>query len=412
MRTEREPEEEQEQYSFIEEVIKEEHIETRILLRKIGIRILLGGTLGIAAALGFTAFRPWAKEMLEPDASTVEIQYEVPGSMESVESWDGGSQPENYTSMLQEIRRTATDAEKCVVQVINLPEEARWDDSPKDKGQKTSGLIVADNGYKLLILVNDLDLEQPRYLQVVFQDGTAQEASVVQRCNNIGIAVISVEKNAVDKQTLKGIRIASWGNSNALEKDATLIALGAPHGYEGGLSYEILKSAREQQVCADGVFPILIVQSGFSHNSTGFLFDLYGNVIGIIDSQLAAEREALAAWGISALKQEVGLMLNEKPVPYIGVIGTWVSPEMEEKLNMPKGIYVKSVETDSPAMRAGIQTGDIITDIDEMPINSLIGYHNQVMIKEVGQQIQINGVRFGAEEYVAIAFDVMVGVKK
>ena len=79
---------------------------------------------------------------------------------------------------------------------------------------------------------------------------------------------------------------------------------------------------------------------------------------------------------------------------------------------MPKGIYVKSVETDSPAMRAGIQTGDIITDIDEMPINSLIGYHNQVMIKKVGQQIQINGVRFGAEEYVAIAFDVMVGVKK
>ncbi len=409
MGTEQRPEQDQEQYSFIEEVIKTERMDGRTLFRKAGARVLLGGILGISAALGFVAFQPWAKKLIQTNSKQVEILYEEPGVSDTTE--DSQQPSDQYVPMLQTLRKTASEAEKSIVQVINMPEEARWDPTLKEEIQETSGLIVADNGYQLLILVNHLNMEKPNHLQVVFADGTTQTGSIVQHCGNLNISIVGIEKSAVDKRVLKQTRIASWGNSNALEKDAVLLALGAPHGAAGGISYEILRSAREVQVCADGEYPVLVTSSGSVKTENGFLFDIYGNVIGVIDPELAVGHDRLAAWGITALKHEVGLMLNAKPVPYIGIIGTWITPEMEAKLNIPKGIYVKSVEMDSPAMKAGIQTGDVILEIDGVPIETLMGYHNQVMKEEVGKQITLNGVRFGAEEYVTILFDVTVGVK-
>ena len=60
----------------------------------------------------------------------------------------------------------------------------------------SAGLLIPPFLGVTTVIVDDLDMETNLPI------GTAQEASVVQRCNNIGIAVISVEKNAVDKQTM------------------------------------------------------------------------------------------------------------------------------------------------------------------------------------------------------------------
>ena len=86
-----------------------------------------------------------------------------------------------------------------------------------------------------------------------------------------------------------------------------------------------------------------------------------------------------------------------------------VTEELEEK-GMPQGIYVKEVEPDSPAMAAGIQSGDIIVGIDGQNIISMSNYRSILVHKTVGAQFKLQGLRQGTGgEYVDIDFNVTVG---
>ena len=80
---------------------------------------------------------------------------------------------------------------------------------------------------------------------------------------------------------------------------------------------------------------------------------------------------------------------------------------------IPQGVYVKEVDAGSPAMAAGIQSGDIITNIADTDIINLLGYHNTLMKQNVGDKILVRGKRQGTGgEYVDIDFGVTVGYKQ
>ena len=63
-------------------------------------------------------------------------------------------------------------------------------------------------------------------------------------------------------------------------------------------------------------------------------------------------------------------------------------------------------------MKAGIQSGDIITEIDNKKITALSGYHTAVISQEAGKTIKITGLRYGGEDYVDIKFSATVGIKQ
>ena len=88
-----------------------------------------------------------------------------------------------------------------------------------------------------------------------------------------------------------------------------------------------------------------------------------------------------------------------------------MTSEIEEQ-GIPKGVYVRAVETDSPAMSAGIQSGDIITEAAGKKVNSLSGYQSILSEQKSGSKIKIKGQRQGAGGYVDISFDVTIGSKE
>ena len=99
-------------------------------------------------------------------------------------------------------------------------------------------------------------------------------------------------------------------------------------------------------------------------------------------------------------------------MPYIGIYGVDVSEDMKEQ-GLPQGVYVKEVEADSPAMTAGIQNGDIITSVDGGEIIDVMGYHNILMGKDLGNRVVLKGSRQGTGgEYVDIDFTVTIGSKQ
>ena len=76
---------------------------------------------------------------------------------------------------------------------------------------------------------------------------------------------------------------------------------------------------------------------------------------------------------------------------------------------MPTGIYVTQVSTDSPAMAAGIQNGDVLQELAGEKLSNLLSYEKAVLECKVGQPVKLKGKRRGAGGYVDIDFTVTVG---
>ena len=105
-------------------------------------------------------------------------------------------------------------------------------------------------------------------------------------------------------------------------------------------------------------------------------------------------------------------MANGESVPYIGIYGTTVTSELKEKQGMPAGIYVVDVDPDSPAMEAGIQSGDIICQVGDESVSSIVTYQSAVLATKSGRQVVVKGMRLGADGYVDVKFTVTVGSKE
>jgi S1-C subfamily serine protease len=78
---------------------------------------------------------------------------------------------------------------------------------------------------------------------------------------------------------------------------------------------------------------------------------------------------------------------------------------------MPSGIYVLNAVSDSPAYRAGIQSGDIITEINGHETVSSNEFQNIMDGLECGQQIQVVAARGSREGYTELEFTVSVGAR-
>ena len=100
------------------------------------------------------------------------------------------------------------------------------------------------------------------------------------------------------------------------------------------------------------------------------------------------------------------LLLNSQSVPYAGIYGVTVSSDISESKQVPSGMYVTQIQANSPAMAAGIQSGDVIQSVDGEEIASMAQYEKVLQKCKVGDTIQ--GKRLGAGGYVEISFQLVL----
>ena len=120
-------------------------------------------------------------------------------------------------------------------------------------------------------------------------------------------------------------------------------------------------------------------------------------------------RNMISAFGIAELRRIVEKMSNASPIAYMGISGVDVTREANQELGVPYGAYVENIDMDSPAMRAGIQRGDIITMIDDTTIVSFGNYSNTLMAMIPGQTVTVTVKRQVQEEYKEMSFNIELG---
>ena len=414
------PEEQQEDYAFLQETIKDERLGPKDITRKIGKWLGLGLVFGMAACVAFYALKPWAEETFQEEPDKVEIapedQEQTDDALEqteqSPEQTDAQLTIDDYYVLNNELKQVVKEAKQSVVMVSGIEESGDWTNSQGVIGN-TAGLIVADNGRELLILANYSSLKATQFFQVEFADGSLHQASFKQKNANLDMAIFSVAKDGIEDSTKEKIKIAEMGNSTRFAQGRTLLAVGRPFGFDNGVAYGVASSLGENVVRADGEYEVIVTDMPYSENGSGFLFDIYGKVMGYIDaSVVGSQAGTMVAYGISDIAKEIEMMSNGKHVPYAGIIGVMVTEEVSDLYKIPVGLYVTEVEKDSPAMNAGIQSGDVITKIGKVEVTSLDVYHDALYELEAGFSAKFIGQRYGTEEYVNMDFTVAIGIKE
>lgn len=413
-------EEDQTEYSFMQETIKDETGGKRKLIHDIWRMAGLGLVFGIVASFSFCAVKPWMENRFQKDPQQVTIpeeeeegdgdEAETPDETEAIEPV---LDADSYREMQKALSEVAAEAAKSVVEITGVKDEQEWMTESYDNSCSVSGLIVADNGRELLILGKISPVKDAKEIRVTFDDGEACTADILMSDSSLDLGIYSVARSVIPEATWSQIKTAVLGSSSTTQQGDPVIVLGSPFGYAGSMGYGTMSSNKTAVEVADGRYRLICTDIAGADTGTGVIVNLNGEIIGIIDQSISKEEgmNLITGYGISDLKKNIEILSNGQEVPYIGIRGQDVTDEMEEQ-DIPKGVYVREVETDSPAMEAGIQSGDVITEIDGTTVSSLSAYHAALLDEKSGIKVKVKGMRQGADGYVDIEFTVMIGSNK
>lgn len=424
MKDEKEPLEqkqnsEEEEYSFLQEIIKDEAGDQAKWKHDVLRRIQLGLIFGLVACFTFFACKPWVEKRFEGDPTEVTIpqdeqQEKDQTQQEQVQEQKTVLTTETYQEMLNNLKQVSGEVRKSVVEIQGAVTEEEFSKDQEDKEKSISGMIVADNGQELLILAGELPVKDAKIIRVTFFGDSQCDATLKSRDAGLGLCVYAVQRKNIADDVWAQIETATLGGSKVVSEGDTVIAVGKLYGCDTIAGYGVIESGENYLDKADGQYQTIYTDVAGDISGSGVLVNIRGEVIGIINTSVRTDDQTnkISGYGISDIKDVIELLSNGKNVPYLGVSGVEVSSEMQGQ-GIPQGVYVKEVDAGSPAMAAGIQSGDIITNIADTDIINLLGYHNTLMKQNVGDKILVRGKRQGTGgEYVDIDFGVTVGYKQ
>lgn len=426
MKDEKEPLEqkqnsEEEEYSFLQEIIKDEAGDQAKWKHDVLRRIQLGLIFGLVACFTFFACKPWVEKRFEGDPTEVTIPQDeqqekdqTQQEQEQVQEQKPVLTTETYQEMLNNLKQVSGEVRKSVVEIQGAVTEEEFSKDQEDKEKSISGMIVADNGQELLILAGELPVKDAKIIRVTFSGDSQCDAILKSRDAGLGLCVYAVQRKNIADDVWAQIETATLGGSKVVSEGDTVIAVGKLYGCDTIAGYGVIESGENYLDKADGQYQTIYTDVAGDISGSGVLVNIRGEVIGIINTSVRTDDQTnkISGYGISDIKDVIELLSNGKNVPYLGVSGVEVSSEMQGQ-GIPQGVYVKEVDAGSPAMAAGIQSGDIITNIADTDIINLLGYHNTLMKQNVGDKILVRGKRQGTGgEYVDIDFGVTVGYKQ
>lgn len=423
---------EEKKYSFLQETIKPKPISRQQLAKQLVRIAIYGVILGAFACLGFFALKPWMQDLFRGELETVTIpedeelsEAEEPSEDEEL-SGDESTSPdeetvqetaadaESYQQIVDSMNERAEEAGKGIATVQQVSDQTDWDAEMTGISQSVTGVIAADNGQELLILADSSICTDASEWNVTFDDGRSYAAALKKQDLNIGLAMFSVPRGNIADSTWNAIKVSVLGNSNLVKQGNVVMALGNMFGYPDGMSYGLISSTDYKTTFYDGECDVLATDIVSETWGTGVLFNMDGEVIGLISPTVWDDNDSNAAnaYAISDLKAVIEIMANGESVPYIGIYGTTVTTELEKEQGMPSGVYVVDVDPDSPAMEAGIQSGDIICQVGDETVSSIVTYQSAVLKVKAGRQVIVRGMRLGTDGYVDVKFTVTAGSKE
>lgn len=419
-------------YEMITERMKERPINRKKLMRRTVITVSMAVIFGVFACFTFLVLEPVFSNFLYPEPEPEEIV--LPEEMEEILPEDmliteEKPEPEttiqiqkyvldvmeNYNATYDELYLVVQEFQKSMVTVTEVSQDVDWfNNAYENKGQYT-GVIFANNKTQLFVLIDSLDIELAEEITVTFQDGSSVPGVYMQHDKNLGLSVVTVNLSDISEEAMDKIGVAGLGSTRSSGMLASpVIAIGKVFGNTDSVAYGMITSENAILNLTDCNYEKLTTDIYGSENATGFIINTAGYLIGIINQEHNAQetRNLVSFVGITELRRTLERMSNGKEAAYLGIEGMDVTQEANSIQGVPLGAYVTEIVMDSPAMKAGIQSGDIITALDGMPILSFTQYVDVLAGYEPEETVMVKISRQGAEEYSEIEIPIILGKRR
>lgn len=424
---------EEKEYEFVHETIKKKPVNKKKLLRRTVLTAALAVVFGLVACVTFLLIEPVINNVLNPEKiSKVEFPEEKKevkpqellteesvarqevqrqeaaveeAKEEAIQSATTAFGIDQYEELYQDLYAYAQDSMDFMVSVIGISEMQDWLQGTFENENTTAGLILADNTAELLILADTGSMENANQYYVRFCDKQMTEAHIKQKDSQTGLTILAVSKDEIHSTTMEEIRIAELGISG---DDAIVgqpvIAIGAPQGTYGSVSYGMITANKGRLNLTDASYNLLTTDLNTGTAPSGVLISLEGKVLGVMAGSVSGQ--PLTVFGISDIKTLIAKLSNNEKRAYFGIKGVDVTDDAHKEMNVPYGAYVTEVVSQSPAMRAGVSNGDIITKIGDHLISSYKEYRAVIMSLSPQNVVEMTVMRFDGTEYKEVILEI------
>ncbi|MEA2930095.1 MAG: serine protease Do [Hyphomicrobiales bacterium] len=261
-----------------------------------------------------------------------------------------------------------------------------------------SGFFISADGYAV---TNNHVVEKAESVEVTTDDGKTYTAKVIGTDPKTDIALIKVDGRSdfpfvalADKQP----RIGDW-----------VLAVGNPFGLGGTVTAGIV-SARGRDIGAGPYDDFIQIDAPVNKgNSGGPTFDVDGNVIGVNTAIYSPSGGSVGiAFAIPAdTVTNVVKQLRDKGAVTRGWIGVQIQPvnaDIADSLGLKaaEGALVAEPQTDSPAVKAGIKSGDVIVSVNDQPVKDARTLAKRISALPPGTSVKLGVISQGSEKTVTV----------
>ncbi len=365
---------------------------------------ILGGIIGGGLVLGIVPNLPSEQHKTEAVSDTKQVQ-----------SSNFTSTPLKNTSSVADM---VEDLEPAIVGVSNY-QASQSSQFGLDGGSSSetesgtgSGVIFKKDGEKAYIITNNHVIEGANKLSVTLYNGKTETAKLVGKDAISDLAVLEISSSNVKKA-------ASFGDSSKLRIADKVIAIGNPLGqqFSGTVTQGVI-SGLNRTVDADtsqGTVEMNVIQTDAAinpGNSGGPLINSSGQVIGI--NSMKVSENGVESLGFAIPSNDVEPIVDqllakgkvERPFLGVQMIDMSQVPEtyQENTLGLfgdqlSKGVYVKEVQSGSPAAKAGIKSNDVIVQLNGKDVGSSADIR-QILYNQlkIGDKTTVQVLRSGSKK--------------
>lgn len=432
------------EFSFIKEKIKSKPINKRRLFKKVVWVIFCGILFGLISSLTFVIAKPKFEKLTEPKPdTTVSIPKDqqpedepepesnpdqVPGqNPEGNPNQESEDEPEpepvivereleasDYQILQNKLYAIGKKTNRSVVTVTGVTSDTDWFDSAYERENQASGVIIANNGQELLILTERKVIDNAEAINITFINEDVVPATLKKYDGNTGIAIISVALAEISEETMGKIDVAVLGNSLTVNQGTVVIAIGSPLGVNYAIRCGTVTASDNTISTWDSTYTVFTTDISGSAQGSGVLINLEGEIVGVMLQSYSnsGDQNTITALSVSELKGVIEALSNGKSIPYLGLKTSTVTDQISAEHGLPKGVYIKGVETDhpSPAMNAGLQEGDVIVEMNGEQVLTEDAYTQKLMALLPEQQVTLTLMRQSGEEYVQLECAAVVSV--
>jgi serine protease Do len=270
-----------------------------------------------------------------------------------------------------------------------------------------SGFFISPDGYAV---TNNHVVEKAESVQVTTDDGKIHKAKVIGTDSRTDLALIKVDGGTFPyvKLSDKSPRIGDW-----------VIAVGNPFGLGGTVTAGIV-SARGRDIGASAYDDFIQIDAPVNKgNSGGPTFDTEGNVIGVNTAIFSPSGGSVGiAFAIpSETVKSVVSQLKEHGSVTRGWIGVQIQPvtqDIADSLGLKKaeGALVAEPQADSPAKKAGIDAGDVITAVDGKEVKDARDLAKKIGVLAPKSTVKLSVLHQGKEKTLTLTLGEMPNVQE